>query len=353
LPHGELRNRLEQPGVFEARTTGYIEPNARVFPVLLKTDPNPDDPVLGYLELDGKIGLQRRFWKVFGDISQHVEYALPFAYAGSVHPFLSDVLITYPELGLRFDLRDDMTHPHKGVLASTAFQAAIFGDAHDVRVIPELAGYVPLGHRYVTLAARTKVGFLFPSNYGDTLEAQLASPAGATTPEEVRDLQLMYFRGLFAGGSASNRGYPPKTISPHAVVPFLNAQTETAKLAQGCQEGSPDYDSSVCAVPIGGRTLWELSLELRFPIYVPLLGAVFCDSADVAPGEAEFRPDHPHLSCGGGLRYDTPVGPIRLDVAYRIPGVQVIGDYNVREEGDPGDIFGVPLNVAFGIGEAF
>ena len=36
-------------------------------------------------------------------------------------------------------------------------------------------------------------------------------------------------------------------------------------------------------------------------------------------------PTAPHLSCGGGARYDTPVGPIRLDIGYRIPGLQYPG----------------------------
>jgi outer membrane translocation and assembly module TamA len=110
----------------------------------------------------------------------------------------------------------------------------------------------------------------------------------------------------------------------------------------------------LCAVPIGGLTLWELSAELRFPVIHPLLGVVFCDAADVAPGEVEFRPDHPHLSCGLGARYDTPIGPVRLDMAVRIPGMQVLdSDFPAREEGDPGTLFGAPINLSFGIGEAF
>ncbi|HZO14135.1 MAG TPA: POTRA domain-containing protein [Polyangiaceae bacterium] len=354
LPHLELLNRLEQPGLFEPRTTGYIEPNARLFPVLLKTDPKPEDPILGYAALDGEIGLERRFWKVFGEVSAHVEYAQPFAYAGRIDPFVKPVLITYPELALRFDHRDDKIHPSKGVLASTAVQTGLFTDAQDVRVIPELSGYVPLGVRYLVLVTRTRVGLLFPRNYGRSIPSLLHSPTGATTQEEVRDVQIMYFRGLFGGGNGSNRGYPPRTISPHAPVPFLSAETEAAKIQQGCQEGDPDFDPSLCSVPIGGRTLWELSIELRYPIMPPLLGAVFCDAADVAPGEVEFRPDHPHLSCGTGLRYDTPVGAIRLDVAYRIPGVQVLDEnHSPREEGDPGTIFGAPINIGLGIGEAF
>jgi outer membrane protein insertion porin family/translocation and assembly module TamA len=193
---------------------------------------------------------------------------------------------------------------------------------------------------------------LFPFNYGETIDALLADPAGANTAERVRDVQVLYFRGLFAGGPGSNRGYPPGTISPHAVVPFLTPKAEADRLASTCAR--ENSDPSLCSVPIGGLTLWELSLEVRYPIYDPLSGAVFCDAADVSPRSASFDFRRLHLSCGTGLRYDTAVGPIRLDLAYRIPGAQIIdGDETGRLEGDPGDIFGAPLNVSFGIGEAF
>ena len=32
--------------------------------------------------------------------------------------------------------------------------------------------------------------------------------------------------------------------------------------------------------------------------------------------------DVPHLSVGLGLRYMTPVGALRLDIGYRVPGAQ-------------------------------
>jgi outer membrane protein insertion porin family/translocation and assembly module TamA len=67
------------------------------------------------------------------------------------------------------------------------------------------------------------------------------------------------------------------------------------------------------------------------------------------------------MSCGFGARYDTPVGPIRLDLGYRIEPLQVIGykdDYAAQKadptEGVPTRLFGnVPLAIAFGIGEAY
>jgi hypothetical protein len=80
-----------------------------------------------------------------------------------------------------------------------------------------------------------------------------------------------------------------------------------------------------------------------------------------------FRFKYLHMSCGAGLRYDTPVGPIRLDFAYRIPFLQLLGCASGSDaayanskckEADPTfgvqpTIFGFPAAFAFGIGEAF
>ena len=84
----------------------------------------------------------------------------------------------------------------------------------------------------------------------------------------------------------------------------------------------------------------------------PLAGAAFCDMSDVSPQTVDIRLKYLHLSCGVGARYDTPVGPIRLDVGYRIPGLQVLGGVP-RGEYVPRDLLGIPIAIAFGIGEAF
>jgi len=80
--------------------------------------------------------------------------------------------------------------------------------------------------------------------------------------------------------------------------------------------------------------------------------ATFYDAADVSAAVANIRIDHPHVSCGLGVRYDTPVGPIRLDVGYRIPGLQVMGPQDPAEQ-EPNPFLGLPVAVAFGIGEAY
>jgi hypothetical protein len=115
-----------------------------------------------------------------------------------------------------------------------------------------------------------------------------------------------------------------------------------------------------CVVPIGGFTLWEASAELRFDVTGPLGVAVFCDSSNVSSNTFDLDFQAIRLSCGAGGRYDTPVGPVRLDVALRIQPLQVFpfpdesAAFNANNTwGQPTRIFGQPFNLAFGIGEAF
>jgi outer membrane protein insertion porin family/translocation and assembly module TamA len=135
------------------------------------------------------------------------------------------------------------------------------------------------------------------------------------------------------------------------VIPFFEPTLAAQQLADECDATSPDFDEATCELPLGGLTLWEASLELRYPIMGPLSGATFCDSSDVAPDQLSFRFDRPHLSCGLGGRYETPIGPLRLDAGYRIPGMQTLG--SDEGEGDPPTLFGVPMTIHIGIGEAF
>lgn len=207
----------------------------------------------------------------------------------------------------------------------------------------------------MTVALRSTVGFLFPFNYGNATQAvaQGVSPSHVDRAEYVRDLQIIFLRGFFSGGPSSNRGYALRAVGPHGIVPFYQPGESTQSIESGCVPGSADYEAARCSVPIGGLTLWEASIELRFPVVDPLGGVLFCDASDVSAEQATFRFGYPHLSCGGGLRYDIPIGPVRLDVGYRIPGAQYPSDADPQLEGDPGDFFGAPIAVSVGLGEAF
>jgi outer membrane protein insertion porin family/translocation and assembly module TamA len=162
----------------------------------------------------------------------------------------------------------------------------------------------------------------------------------------ARDYQILFFRGFYAGGPVSNRGYPLRGIGPYDVIPYLSPAGQSIS-ASGCNPNDRG-----CSLPTGGRSLWELNVELRIVLSGAFSTALFCDTADVSPFSVDIRLDRPHLSCGAGARYDTPVGPIRLDVGYRVPGAQFPASQSSFER-PPDELFGIPIALAFGIGEAF
>lgn len=354
LPQARLRVEFRQPGFLEAITHGVARAQASIAPVLLSSERDPAAPILGYRDLRASAGLERSiYWKVHGSLTHNVQLSDPFTYVGDLDPDLDTALVSYPELFLRLDARNDRLAPTSGAYVSNSLQVAgVGGDARDVKVQPEARGYIPLGGRY-TLAGRGTLGFLFADNYGDTIAPNtFDQPLGTDRATWVRDIQLMYLRGFFGGGPGSNRGYALREIGPHGRVPFYNPGQSSEEFTEGCELTTADAGalSPNCDLPLGGFTLWEASLELRFPLLGPLRGAVFTDVSDVSPYKLDFRFDHPHLSVGLGFRFGTPIGPIRLDVGYRVPGLQAPASSN---EYTPEELFGLPIAISFGIGEPF
>jgi outer membrane protein insertion porin family/translocation and assembly module TamA len=352
LPEERFRAALHQPGLLEARTDGYVRGAFNVYPLLVTPNVDPTAPVVGYAEARGAAGVSRTLGKLYADLSYNAQANAPFAYLGALDPDLQTIVVSYVDLFAQFDLRNDRVHPHVGVYLANELQLAggvLGGDAEDVRVQPQARAYLPVGH--ATLALRATTGLLFPVNYGDSLQIAPPgeAPAGVDRSTWIRDIQLVYFRGFFSGGASSNRGYPVYGVGPHGPVPFFTPSIAVRQIRSECVPGTGAYSAARCALPLGGLTLWEASTELRYPMSAQLEGAIFCDASDVQVGRATYRADQPHVSCGLGLRYQTPAGPIRLDVAYRIPRLN-------PQRGDPdypGDFFAAPIAVAFGIGEAY
>jgi outer membrane protein insertion porin family/translocation and assembly module TamA len=354
LPQARARAEFRQPGLFDPALRGVVRTQASIYPVLLSSDRDASLPILGYRDLRASAGVERSvYWKIHAALTHNVQVNDPFTYKGMLDPDLDTVLVSYPELFVRVDARNDRLEPTKGAYASNTLQiAGLGGDARDIKVQPEGRGYVPLGRR-ITLAFRASVGFLFPRNYGDTIASDaLTGSTNAPRAEWVRDVQLMFLRGFFAGGAGSNRGYALREIGPHGAVPFYNPGQSQSEAAGACSGAptSPEDRRGNCDLPLGGFSLWESSVELRVPLSGPLRGAWFADLADVSPHEVDLRWDHPHASTGLGLRYATPIGPVRFDVGYRIPGLQAP---RTGDEFEPDTLFGLPIAASFGIGEPF
>ena len=135
-----------------------------------------------------------------------------------------------------------------------------------VKASIEARHYLPLWRR-VTFAARLKLGFL--QLYGDSEVA----------PFNVR---------FFAGGPGSIRGFAVNRVGP---------------LTDG-------------NAPLGGRSLIEGSAELRFPFIGDLGGVLFVDFGQVFEPSLVYHLDQLRYAVGPGIRYDTPIGPLRFDVGF-------------------------------------
>jgi outer membrane protein insertion porin family/translocation and assembly module TamA len=405
----KLRLQLRQPGFLEPRTTAFVRPEFNVYPLLVVSNPSPDGGVIGYIEPKGSVGVERRFGKhFFASLVYNVQAELPFREKTAIcrdartinnvdpaadcqDPLPPSVVLLFPQVTAQVDFKDDPIHPHAGFGASFDAQFATPpGTATDVRIQPEVEAYIPLGRR-VTFALNGALGLLFPiAGYNGYVQSLGNEPSNLLPPTQntnnERDIETVYFRGFFGGGPSDNRGYPLRGVAPHGWVPFLNpasaaAQVQTTHNTHCVQDPttknlasntklSPTAEAPnnpICFSPIGGFTMWRASAEVRVAVSGPLGVAAFCDIGDVSQSLASFRFRYLHMSCGAGLRYDTPVGPLRLDLAYRLPYLQLLGCANQSETLDPSskchgdptfglqpELFGlIPMALAFGIGEAF
>jgi len=331
LPENSLLMGLEQPSFIEGRTRGFINTGYNVYPLLypLPADALPEEQrIIGYNELTASFGVRRNFFGRHLPVTLSMNYRanFPFTYQGSLQDIcgattdgdacgLEPVVVAFPELTTDLDLRDDPISPTKGFFLSNSLQIAIpalGGQLADVRIRPEARAYVPLdyGHKLI-LAARATFGLVFPQNYGEAL----TNPSDNTPDSElIRDQHRLLFRAFYSGGPQSNRGYPFQRIGPQGAIGFL--------VPTGVNCDDPTNLSSSCILPLGGFSLWEASLELRWRFSPPWGLVLFVDASDVNPGIASFTFTTPHISVGPGLRYMSPIGPVRVDLGFRVPGLQ-------------------------------
>ncbi|MEP7049954.1 MAG: BamA/TamA family outer membrane protein [Pseudomonadota bacterium] len=376
-----LQLKFRQPSFIESRTTGTVDARYDVAPLLFPL--NGNDPsqerVLGFQTVATTLGIEREFpvrlaRKVRGRFTVAPSYNwqgyVPFIYqrppqlgatdqSNGLPAGLVGVRVAFPMLVTTLDFRDDPISTHRGLYLTNSLQVAdkVFGGSvSDVRVQPEIRGYIPITKKTVTLATRLTMGFLIPRDYGETLNLSSAqgraSKLDPTSADVVQDQEKLLLRAFYSGGSNSNRGYPLRGIGPHGPVGFL--------IPPGLDCTRIDTrNKAVCLRPLGGFTLWEASLELRFPFAGPVSLVTFADASDVTRDVGHVRFNVPHLSVGPGLRYLTPVGPLRLDIGYRVPGAQYIGHDALRADdgaGDVGNLFGIrwlPMAFNVAIGESF
>lgn len=239
--------------------------------------------------------------------------------------FPTSYQVVFFDQRLVVDLRDDSRSPRAGFFFQVGSQqspARIKRSWQYVRVTPEVRGYIPMPLSS-TLGFKFSVGgmFLFSrdSNRLDLIGQALG-------PQSYR---------LRSGGPTSHRGFFGGFLGDPASIDSLT------------REGNDARND-------GGLRRWEASVEWRVPVTQNFTTAVFMDFGDVNRGE-DFRFNYIRAAAGFGFRYQTPVGPVRLDFGFLIPKWQVVG------EPPPPNAFnifrfirgGVPGAIQFTIGEAF
>ncbi len=168
----------------------------------------------------------------------------------------------FPFIKFIIDTRDSKLNPKNGLYLSNSFEMGIksFPNSSTYsKIITEARVIQTLGE--FTIAAKGKLGLI------QEFENKL--------PESK----------LFLGGGAfSNRAYGYKKIGAY-----------DAK----CDE-------------VGGRTMIATTIEASHPIYKKLEGAIFYDTTLISKDSFYFNTDFRH-SIGLGLRYITPIGPVKID----------------------------------------
>ncbi len=178
-------------------------------------------------------------------------------------------------------LASPLEDPRRGVRASLGVTPTLaLGRPHATFIISQAkaAGYFDLEH-------------LLPTEPGRTV---LAARVLAGRAQGAGETSLPPDQRFYAGGSGTIRGYRYQSVGP--------------LFTQGPAAG----------LPIGGTAISAGSLELRQRFGGNFGAAIFVDagrvSASVRAVATGFR-----TGAGGGVRYFTPIGPIRVDVAVPTP----------------------------------
>jgi outer membrane protein assembly factor BamA len=191
-------------------------------------------------------------------------------------------------------------------LGSASFQEFVRGVAE--------AAWYRQPTRGVVLSWRVRGGAIFAP------EVDVATETGNFIPPEHR---------FYAGGPNDVRGFNRNELGP---VVYVVSKAEADAALDSNRAINPD---SVQVSATGGNTLAVGNVELRVPS--PVFGSRLRLAAFVDAGGAWQRPEGDpviRVTPGVGLRVATPLGPLRLDVAYNPYRLQAGQLYQFAENGD-------------------
>lgn len=170
---------------------------------------------------------------------------------------------------LSYDTRDNIINPSKGSFLSANLKYAdkfLYSKSEFVRLFFRGSKYFPIYDHVFVLSAQS--GFNFP------LRGEKFVP---------------YSERFFLGGRLTMRGFERNSVSPYR------------------------FDE-----PFGGNAMLLLNAEFRFDISYGLGLILFFDAGNVWERYNDYDFGDIRADAGLGISYDTPIGPIRMDIGFKL-----------------------------------
>jgi outer membrane protein assembly complex protein YaeT len=255
------------------------------------------------------------------------------------------VVIGMPSVTYIRDKRDNAIDPHTGsyTAADMGLATTALGSQADFgRALMENSTYYTIKKRWV-LARRTQIGIEYP--YGVTGYGPATSnPLEAN--QNVIPLPVLFF----AGGSNSLRGFAINQAGPR------DEQTGYPIGGQGLFVNNVELRTPPLSLPYAGQNLglvffhdmgnvYDTANHIArgvFTLHQPSIAACSAPGSKT-PCNFSYNPQ----AIGMGIRYKTPVGPVRVDFAYNLNPTR----YPIQQDGTTETLR--HINFFFSIGQTF
>lgn len=193
---------------------------------------------------------------------------------------------------LFLDRRDNPLNPTQGWSTNLQLEVAfpfLSAEANFLKLFWQQTHYRPLG-RLGGLAGSFRLGAI--ENLSDT------APLDPLVPVDLPSARVPVSERFFAGGRTSHRAFERDRL--------------------GIVDETLITDASGDGIEIGGNGLMVINLDYRFPISGDFGGTVFFDLGNVWADWRDFDPAQLEAGAGLGFRYASPIGPIRLEIGWKL-----------------------------------
>jgi outer membrane protein assembly complex protein YaeT len=223
----------------------------------------------------------------------------------TVDPDLREIQISSITPTFFWDTRDDILDPHRGFFTSASIEYAFplfSADAGFLKEYVSGAFYLPLTRRS-TFVVSGRLGLI---------------QAYARAPIEDGGglLQIPLSERFTAGGENSHRAFPLDLLGDLCRNDDeLHTRERDCEATLFAEFNETTGERIGPILPLGGSSMTLMNAEYRFPIFGNTVGgAVFADIGNVFAGSnVDFS--KLRYGAGFGIRYLSPVGPLRIDVA--------------------------------------